>query len=165
MVELRNKIAPVVVLLLPWLAVVAAEQARIPEEAVEFAGHRYLLVDDVEDLSWQMAHDRCVEWGATLAVVTTPEEAAFVAELCDGRYMFLGATDREEEGSWTWVDGSPWEYTNWMDGQPNDYDGGENYLATYDGGEWVDVAGSGLGFWMPTGFICEWTPRAPAAKR
>jgi len=92
-----------------------------------------------------------------LAVVTDEEEAAFVAGLCDGRYMYLGATDRDEEGTWTWVDGTPWDYTNWMDGQPNDYNGEEDYLATYDDGEWVDVSVSGSGFWMPTGFICEWS--------
>ena len=43
-----------------------------------------------------------------------------------------------------------------MKGQPNDYSGSEDYLATYDGGEWVDVDHSGAGFWMPTGYICEW---------
>ena len=36
------------------------------------------------------------------------------------------------------------------------YDGKEHYLATYDRGEWVDVAADGDGFWMPKGFICEW---------
>jgi hypothetical protein len=43
-----------------------------------------------------------------------------------------------------------------MSGQPNNYGGEENFLATYDGGEWVDVADEGSGFWMPKGFICEW---------
>ena len=38
----------------------------------------------------------------------------------------------------------------------NDYTGAENYLATYDGGKWVDVDVSGDDFWMPTGYICEW---------
>jgi hypothetical protein len=44
-----------------------------------------------------------------------------------------------------------------MDGQPNDYGGSEAFLATYDDGEWVDVEGKGEAFWMPTGFICEWS--------
>jgi hypothetical protein len=43
-----------------------------------------------------------------------------------------------------------------MKGQPNNYGGNEHCLATYDGGEWVDVADDGNGFWMPTGYICEW---------
>ena len=51
-----------------------------------------------------------------------------------------------------------------MEGQPNNYGGDENYLATYDGGEWVDVAVSGDDFWMPTGFICEWPLKDAKAK-
>jgi hypothetical protein len=43
-----------------------------------------------------------------------------------------------------------------MAGQPNDYGGSEDYLATYDDGEWVDVEHEGRAFWMPTGFLCEW---------
>jgi hypothetical protein len=127
-----------------------------PDDAVTFGGHHYRLVDEVEELSWDGARSSCEEQGGHLAVVTGAEEAAFIAELCNGRYMFLGASDAEEEGSWRWVDGSPWEYTNWMKGQPNDYTGSEDYLATYDGGAWVDVDGAGDGFWMPTGYICEW---------
>jgi len=50
----------------------------------------------------------------------------------------------------------PFLYTCWMSGQPKNHGGNENYLATYDKGEWVDVAAEGDGFWTPTGFICEW---------
>lgn len=127
-----------------------------PPDARAFGGHHYLLVDKVEDLSWVKAKQQCEDRGAHLAVVTTAEEAAFVTTLCDGRYMYLGASDAAKEGTWVWVDGSAWQFTNWLDGQPNDYTGAENYLATYDDGEWVDVDGSGDDFWMPTGYICEW---------
>lgn len=127
-----------------------------PENAVEFGGHHYQLFDEVTELSWTMARKACENDGAHLAVVTSREEAEFIAGLCDGRYMFLGASDAEEEGRWSWVDGTPWDFTHWMQGQPNDYSGNENYLATYDDGEWVDVDHEGADFWMPTGYICEW---------
>lgn len=127
-----------------------------PEGAVEYGGHHYLMVDDVDELSWSMAKKACEEMGAYLAVVTDEAEATFVTKLCDGRYLYLGATDKDDEGNWQWVDGSAWEFTHWMKGQPNDYTGTEDYLATYDDGEWVDVDGSGDGFWMPTGYLCEW---------
>ena len=94
-------------------------------------------------------------WPAVLA--EAPEGAAeFIARLADGRYLFLGASDAGEEGTWVWIDGSPWEFTFWMSGQPNDYGGSEDYLATYDDGEWVDVEREGASFWMPTGYLCEW---------
>ena len=132
-------------------------KVSIPEGAVEFGGHHYLLFDKVEDLSWANSRKHCADQGGTLAVVTSSEEADFIAGLCDGRYMFLGASDKETEGSWVWVDGTNWGFANWMDGQPNDYGGTEDYLATYDEGLWVDVEDAGSGFWMPTGFICEWS--------
>ena len=143
-------------LLIALFLVVPPGPPEPPEDAVEFSGHHYLMVDDVDELSWTMAKEACESHGAHLAVVTDAEEAAFIAKLCDGRYMYLGASDDAEEGEWKWVDGSEWSFTNWMKGQPNDYSGNENYLATYDDGEWVDVDHSGDGFWMPTGYICEW---------
>jgi hypothetical protein len=150
-------------LLIPCLIVAGALHGQEPPKAdalppgVEaFGGHHYLLVDEVEDLSWDVAKKQCEDWGAHLVVVTQADEAAFIAKLCDKRYMYLGASDAAEEGVWAWVDGSEWDFTHWYKGQPNDYAGGENYLATYDRGEWVDVDGSGDEFWMPTGYICEW---------
>ena len=126
----------------------------IPKEAAAYDGHHYLLVDEIEDLSWSLARKECTDRGAHLAVVTSLEEAEFITSLCDGRYMYLGATDEANEGTWNWIDGTEWDFAYWLEGQPNDYSGHENYLATYDDGEWVDAEGSG--FWMPTGYICEW---------
>jgi len=94
--------------------------------------------------------------GGYLACIETGKEQEFIAKLADGRYLSLGATDEKQEDTWCWVNGVKWDYTCWMGGQPNNYGGEEHYLATYDGGEWVDVAEEGQDFWMPTGFICEW---------
>ena len=143
-----------ILLLLTPLAAFAGEA---PADAVEHDGHRYKLYDEVEDLSWTLGKERCEKLGGHLVTIADQAEADFVASLCDGKYMFLGATDATEEGQWAWVDGSPWSFTHWMKGQPNDYTGAEDYLATYDGGAWVDVDHGGDDFWMPTGFICEWS--------
>ncbi len=135
----------------------------IPDDAEvrRFAGNWYAAFD--EDLSWQRCKERCEEMGGHLAVVTSTEEQEFIAELADWRYLYLGATDETEEGTWVWVTGESWDYVSWFDGQPNNYGGSENYLATYDGGDWVDVDAEGDDFWMPTGFICEWETD-PAGK-
>jgi hypothetical protein len=148
-VLLLQAVAPIVVAALP-------EAQEAPEDAAGFEGHHYLIFDEVEDLTWAKGKQKCESLGATLAVITTKEEAEFIAQLIDGRYLFLGATDAAEEGTWEWVDGSAWGFTSWMSGQPNDYGGSEDYLATYDDGEWVDVEEEGAGFWMPTGYLCEW---------
>ncbi len=132
-----------------------AAQTGRPAEAVEFNG-RWYMVFEPDEFSWHSAKAACEAMGGYLACIETAAEQEFISRLADGRYLFLGGTDEAEENVWVWVNGSPWEYTNWMDGQPNNYGGEEHYLATYDGGEWVDVAAEGHDFWMPTGFICEW---------
>lgn len=136
----------------------ACPQASVPcnrpADAVQFKGHWYKVFD--EKLEWHEAKKRCETMGGYLACIETKEEQAFITKLADGRYLCLGATDEQKEDCWMWVNGAPFTYECWMSGQPNNYGGDENYLATYDGGDWVDVAAEGGGFWMPTGFICEW---------
>ena len=144
------------ILTLSALLAVFAFGTAAAEKKAEFNGHRYELVDKVKELSWTHAKEQCAAAGGYLAVVGDQAEADFIAELCDGRYMYLGASDNDKEGEWRWIDGTEWSFTHWMDGQPNDYSGKENYLATYDDGEWVYVDHAGSGFWMPTGYICEW---------
>jgi len=131
----------------------AAEAGR-PADAVSFNGHSYKIFD--EELTFHEAKKRCEVMGGYLACIETKEEQDFIAKLADGVYLYLGATDEENEGEWKWVNGSPWKFTAWYEGQPNNYGDDEHYLATYDDGDWVDVAAEGSGFWMPTGYICEW---------
>ena len=125
-----------------------------PSDALAFGGHHYKVFD--HDGTWHEAKARCEAMGGRLACIETEAEQRFIAGLADGRYLSIGATDEAEEDHWAWINGSPFAFTSWLDGQPNNYGGEENYLATYDGGDWVDVAVEGHEFWMPTGFICEW---------
>jgi len=36
---------------------------------------------------------------------------------------FLGGTDENFEGSWSWVTGEEWDYTNWLAEEPNNTNG------------------------------------------
>lgn len=130
------------------------ETAGIPADAAAFDGHHYKVFD--HDGTWHEAKSRCEAMGGHLACIETQAEQRFIASLANGRYLSLGASDEAAEDTWVWVNGTPFTFTSWLDGQPNNYGGDENYLATYDGGDWVDVAVEGHEFWMPTGFICEW---------
>jgi T5SS/PEP-CTERM-associated repeat protein/autotransporter-associated beta strand protein len=55
---------------------------------------------------------------------------------------WLGGTDEAQDGNWKWVDGTPWTYSNWDSGEPNNLYGpaSESYLEVY-GGEhkWNDL--------------------------
>lgn len=132
----------------------ATVKAIHPADAVAFNGHWYKVID--EKKSWQEAKSACEALGGMLACIESEAEQRFIANLADGRYLYLGATDEVKEDTFVWLSGAPFSYTCWMEGQPNNYGDDENYLATYDAGNWVDVAAEGSGFWMPTGFICEW---------
>lgn len=107
---------------LVFLPVMIAADSTPDTEFTEFSGHRYRVFNDVDDLFWGDARDHCASLGGYLVVVDREEEFRFIAELCDGRYLYLGASDELEEANWAWV----------------------------------DVTASGSGFWMPTGYICEW---------
>lgn len=118
--------------------------------------HQYLFVDN--DYSWQDARDDCAARGGYLVTIQDEAENQFINQFGFGSF-WLGATDETEEGTWGWVTGEPWMYTNWAEGQPDnditDDSSGENYLALLwpeAPSQWNDVPnGSGP-------FVCEWEP-------
>lgn len=98
-------------------------------------GHVYLAVAVPEGISWEDARTASEHAGGYLATITSEEENAFVFSLIE-MDMYWGYQDGDwrvgpwigafqEEGSaepddgWRWITGEPFEYANWMDGQPN----------------------------------------------
>lgn len=136
----------------------------IPADASVYNGHSYLRVE--EGMTWKQAKAYCQARGGYLACVTSVGEQSFIDRLLNGgemSYYWLGASDEAEEGTWTWLSGEKFDYSNWGNRQPdNNYSGGEDYMGIArlgkdwaDPGEWNDFTDtgsvSGLG-----GFICEW---------
>ncbi|MCL2457033.1 MAG: hypothetical protein FWD19_05750, partial [Defluviitaleaceae bacterium] len=106
--------------------------------------------------------------------VTYAEEQQFVEELIahGSKYQYwLGATDEEQEGTWRWVTGENWNYTNWGRGQPNNSYGLEHYLQIHHNtprrikGDWNDISAnnsinsSDRDIFQPSfvGLIVEWS--------
>ena len=50
----------------------------------------------------------------------------------------IGASDDGTEGSWYWLDGSEWNYSNWPGTEPNNSYGGEHFGQMYSSGFWND---------------------------
>ena len=93
-------------------------------------GHDYQRID--VPMTWQEAKEYCERHGGHLATATSAAENQFIYENFGRDHVcWLGATDEENEGTWKWVTGEPWEYENWNEGEPTNGDsesGRENYL-------------------------------------
>lgn len=125
----------------------AADASRVPDGAVVFAGngHAYLVVVVPSSITWLQARDRAIALGGHLATVGSAAEDRFVLDLArehpeafrsNGTGPWLGARRTRVDGGtpdtgWAWVDGTPWSYTGWREGQPDDTDRLEDYLALY----------------------------------
>ena len=92
--------------------------------------------------TWATARQNCINLGGDLAVINTASENAFLANGLLANSAWVGGTDMNSEGSFRWVDNSPFSYTNWFVGQPNNYNGTQDHLELLKSGEWNDQHGS-----------------------
>ena len=131
-----------------------------------FKGHYYRLFskdNEEEKLTNHMAAQRCKELGGYLVCLETLEELRFLEALAQaqnrGRWFWhVGATDENEEGVWTWANGTPVKSEMWHENQPdsNPGHGAANYSSLgawkNDGPLLLDDVPDGVRM----GFICEW---------
>ncbi|XP_033992149.1 C-type lectin domain family 6 member A-like isoform X4 [Trematomus bernacchii] len=71
-----------------------------------------------EEAYWEQSRQNCTAGGAHLVTVDSEEEQEFISSMIKGD-TWIGLSDREEEGTWTWVDGSPLNLTLWEETQPD----------------------------------------------
>lgn len=125
---------------------VQVPEGNIPADAVEWNGHYYYLFTEPVD-SYEEAVAFCQAQGGYMATATSDRESRFLYNyLLDSgisEYVYLGATDRAEEGVWVWSNGEPFDYTNWNSGEPNNDVDGEHEMAMHrllEDGMWNDIA-------------------------
>ena len=88
-------------------------------------------------VTWEEAESYCTAHGGHLASITSQEEwdQALAAMRASGRKVFwIGGTRDSGDDMFYWIDGSPWSFTAWADGEPNNDDGSggsEYYMAIY----------------------------------
>jgi hypothetical protein len=114
-------------------------------------GHYYIYVSD-PGIRWDDARDAAAQqtyFGLQgyLVTITSPEEAQLVGEQSPGT-GWIGGSDASQEGVWRWVTGPElgtvfWEgavdgsapngaYTFWNCGEPNNFQGNEDYAHITD---------------------------------
>lgn len=104
-------------------------------------GHTYEVVTGDQTITWNEARALAEAMGGHLATITSAAENDFVAFMVREygfgnreRYWLGGyQTDlnNEPDGSWAWVTGEAWDYTNWEVGEPNNGVGGTQHYLHY----------------------------------
>ncbi|XP_061163166.1 macrophage mannose receptor 1-like [Saccostrea echinata] len=84
--------------------------------------------------NWMNARDSCRRMGAELTSIHSYEENQFLfykfIEYIDPSW--IGLNDRDSERGFSWVDGSPVDFTSWGDSEPNDFYNNEDCVAFYN---------------------------------
>jgi hypothetical protein len=123
-----------------------------------------------EPLDWTSSESACVGEGGTLATILSQQENSFVADLLTQTGLFVGSgvslgasdgkmsNDMSGVGTYAWVTGEPWGYTNWHT-NPTQPDGScttcincgcDHWLAMIADGTWFDRPEI-----TPRPFVCE----------
>uniref|UniRef100_A0A3P9L118 C-type lectin domain-containing protein n=1 Tax=Oryzias latipes TaxID=8090 RepID=A0A3P9L118_ORYLA len=87
-----------------------------PAEWIRFGSSCYFF--SVESKSWDEARKFCRAREADLMVINTNDEKTFLVAFRD-KPVWIGLTDKVQEGTWKWVDGSPLTLF-WGKNQPSD---------------------------------------------
>ncbi len=127
-------------------------------------GHAYDVIA-AEGITWTEARSAAQALGAgwDLASIGDAAEDQFVQSLlplavAERSHYWIGGTDVAIEGSFAWVDGTPWTYQNFWGGEPNNAFDDEHYLAydlrgsTY---AWNDAPNSLAQFGFARGYVAE----------
>ncbi|XP_053335824.1 CD209 antigen-like protein E [Clarias gariepinus] len=108
-----------------------------------------------EEKNWTESRQICMDKGADLVIINNREEQEFISkQKVNGRIQaWIGLSDRETEGEWKWVDGTPLTTAFWASGEPNNAGGDEDCAEFYSGDTgnfWNDKKCTTKGNW-----ICE----------
>ncbi len=160
----------------PWIRNAPDPAPTKPLFNVEqYNGHYYAVIDDGMD--WRDAVEYCRARGGHLATINSSAEQKFVQGIVfvQGKrncYWLGGYQSLMHGDKWYWVDGAPFEYTNWAVEQPDNLKEtalmmyrNPNPLSESSLGEWNDLAANGTYASEPFfglnnfGFVCEWESR------
>jgi len=101
-----------------------------------YNGHHYYC--STSNATWAAANNACIANGGYLASIESAGENAFLAGILTYQSAWIGANDLGNEGNFSWTSGSPFGYSNWYVGQPNNYNFNQHCVEMLSDGTWND---------------------------
>lgn len=105
-------------------------------------------------LSWTAALAACEDWGGSLVSITSEAEDVLLGTALSGT-VWIGANDRQTEGTFVWANADPFELAAFAPGEPDNTFGIQDCIERRADGLWNDRACS-----VQNVFVCE-RPRSP----
>ena len=104
----------------------------------EFNGHNYYKFTSGDVTYWD-AKNLAMSIGGYLPAINSQEENQWLVNAANGQF-WLGLSDEDNEGDWsTWMNGDPVTFTYWASGEPNNYNGNEDFAHVKSNGQWNDI--------------------------
>ncbi|XP_034534275.1 galactose-specific lectin nattectin-like [Notolabrus celidotus] len=106
--------------------------------------------------AWADAEKFCTTQGGNLVSLHSKEERLFIQKTLQrvaGKLVnvWVGGYDAGKEGVWLWTDGSLFDFKDWNNGEPNNFQGHENCMEmNYAGRDNVNDNSC----WKKKSFIC-----------
>jgi hypothetical protein len=99
---------------------------------------------ETQKMNFIVANQNCVENGGNLVsihdmldnVVISSEASSFFTDSTSIDF-WIGANDLYTPGVWTWMDKTPFDFTDWDKGQPQNVSGANCGAAKILGGQWI----------------------------
>ena len=115
---------------------VSEPAADIPtSNTTTYNGHTYYAYETSAIDSYQEAQAYAQSRGGYLAVINDDKENTklydYVFYERNLPSAYFGLSDENYEDYWEWIDGTPYSYDNWADGQPDNQRKVENYALFY----------------------------------
>lgn len=120
---------------------------------IQFKYKNSTLIVITQSKTWEAAEAYAQSLGGHLVMIKTADMQNYVyntilsnSSVSGLASFWIGATDKDKEGDWRWVDGTTLAstYSNWNNGEPNDSNG-EDYCQYYissNKGKWNDLNGT-----------------------
>ncbi|XP_026154649.1 ladderlectin-like [Mastacembelus armatus] len=114
-----------------------------PSGWTEYCGRCFTYVPRA--MAWADAQKNCQTLGANLASVRGAEEYGVIQKVISDSKgtgaAWIGGSDAQQEGSWFWINGDNFKYTNWTPGEPNNQGGAQNCIQMNFAGQklWDDL--------------------------